>query len=89
MSGVISEADFRSTGGVQFLVGMLNQVDRGVQKAIFDELDESHPNLVQEIRDNLFTFDDLLKLDDRAIQRVLGEVDKQQLAMALKAAPDE
>lgn len=88
LSGVISEADFRATGGVSFLVGMLNQVDRGVQKAIFDELEESHPKLVQEIRDNLFTFDDLLKLDDRAIQRVLGEIDKQELSLALKAAPD-
>lgn len=89
LSGVISEADFRATGGVAFLVGMLNQVDRGVQKAIFDELEETHPTLVQEIRDNLFTFDDLLKLDDRGIQRVLGEVDKQDLSLALKATPEE
>jgi len=88
MYGVISEADFRSTGGVSFLAGMLNQVDRGVQKAIFEKLSESHPKLVEELRDNLFTFDDLLKLDDRAIQRVLGEVDKQELALALKAAPE-
>jgi len=88
LSGVISEADFRATGGVSFLVGMLNQVDRGVQKAIFDELEETHPKLVKEIQENLFTFDDLLKLDDRGIQRVLGEIDKQELSLALKAAPD-
>ncbi len=88
LSGVINEADFRATGGVSFLTGMLNQVDRGVQKAIFEELEESHPKLVQEIRDNLFTFDDLLVLDDRAVMRVLGEVDKQELALALKGAPE-
>ena len=88
LSGVISEADFRATGGVSFLVGMLNQVDRGVQKAIFEELEETHPKLVKEIQENLFTFDDLLKLDDRGIQRVLGEIDKQELSLALKAAPD-
>ncbi|NLG73583.1 MAG: flagellar motor switch protein FliG [Chloroflexi bacterium] len=89
LSGVITEADFRATGGVAFLVQVLNQVDRGVQKTIFDALEPTAPKLVDEIRANMFTFDDLIKLDDRAIQRVLREVNKSELALALKGAPDK
>jgi flagellar motor switch protein FliG len=86
LSGVISEADFRATGGVAFLVQMLNQVDRGVQKSIFDALEPTNPKLVDEIRANMFTFDDLIKLDDRSMQRLLRDVNKQDLALALKSA---
>ncbi len=88
LSRVISEADFRATGGVSFLVKMLNQVDRGVQKTIFEALETTNPKLVEEIRANMFTFDDLTKLDDRAIQRVLRDINKADLSMALKAAPE-
>ena len=88
LSGVLSAADFRATGGVAFLVKMLNQVDRDVQKLIFDSLEPSDPKLVEEIRANLFTFDDLLKLDDRTMQRVLRDVNKQDLILSLKAAPE-
>jgi flagellar motor switch protein FliG len=89
LSGVISEADFRATGGVAFLVKMLNQVDRGVQKTIFEALEATNPKLVEEIRASMFTFDDLAKLDDRTIQRVLRDVGKSDLALALKAAPEK
>lgn len=89
LSGVISEADFRATGGVEFLVKMLNQVDRGVQKTIFEALEQTNPKLVDEIRSNMFTFDDLIKLDDRTMQRVLRDINKADLALALKAAPEK
>ena len=88
LSSVINEADFRATGGVTFLVKMLNQVDRGVQKSIFEALETTNAKLVEEIRANMFTFDDVIKLDDRAIQRVLRDVNKNDLAMALKGSPD-
>jgi flagellar motor switch protein FliG len=88
LSGVLSEADFRATGGVTFLVKMLNQVDRGVQKTIFEALETTNPKLVEEIRANMFTFDDLIKLDDRTMQRVLRDISKTDLALALKAAPE-
>jgi flagellar motor switch protein FliG len=88
LSGVLSAADFRATGGVDFLVKMLNQVDRDVQKRIFEALTPKDPKLVDEIRANLFTFDDLLKLDDRTMQRILRDINRQELAMALKGAPE-
>ncbi len=89
LSGVMNEADFRATGGVSFLVKMLNQVDRGVQKTIFEALDTTNPKLVEEIHSNMFTFDDLSKLDEKTMQRVLRDVSKADLALALKAANDK
>ncbi|KAA3648404.1 MAG: flagellar motor switch protein FliG [Chloroflexi bacterium] len=88
LSSVISQADFKSTGGVEFLVKMLNQVDRGVQKSIMDALDEDNPSLVEEIRENMFTFDDLTQFDDRTMQRILRDVNKSDLALALKGASE-
>jgi flagellar motor switch protein FliG len=88
LSSVINEADFRATGGVAFLVKVLNQVDRGAQKSIFDALETTNAKLVEEIRANMFTFDDVIKLDDRAMQRVLRDINKSDLALALKGAPD-
>ncbi len=88
LSSVINEADFRATGGVAFLVKVLNQVDRGVQKSIFEALETSNAKLVEEIRANMFTFDDLTKLDDRTMQRVMRDINKNDLALALKGAPD-
>ena len=88
LATVFSEAAFMATGGVDFLVKVLNQIDRDVQNKIFDELEASNPNLAEEIRANLFTFDDLAKLDDKAVQRVLQDVNKQDLVLALKGAPE-
>jgi flagellar motor switch protein FliG len=62
---------------------------RGVQKTIFESLEPINPSLVEEIRSNMFTFDDLVKLDDRSMQRVLRDVNKQDLSLALKGAPDK
>jgi flagellar motor switch protein FliG len=89
LSGVLSEADYKATGGVSFLVKVLNQVDRGVQKTIFDSLEASNPTLAEEVRANMFTFDDLVKLNDRAMQRVLRDVNKQDVVLALKGAPEK
>lgn len=88
ISNIISEVDFKATGGVDFLVQMLNQVDRGVQKNILDALQETNPVLVDEIKANMFTFDDLNKLDDRTMQRIMRDVNKQDLALGLKSASE-
>jgi flagellar motor switch protein FliG len=89
LSGVLNEADFRATGGVSFLVKMMNQVDRGVQKTILDALDTTNPKLVEEIHANMFTFDDLAKFDDKTMQRIQRDVSKSDLALALKAASEK
>jgi flagellar motor switch protein FliG len=88
LSGVLNDADFRATGGLTFLVKMMNQVDRGVQKSILEALDTTNPKLVEEIHANMFTFDDLAKLDDKTMQRVLRDVSKSDLALALKGGTE-
>lgn len=89
LSSIVNAADFRATGGITFLVKMLNQVERGVQKAILEAIERENPSLADEVRASMFTFDDLVKLDDRTMQRVLREVNKTDLALALKGAPEK
>ncbi len=81
--------DHTKTGGIGSLVEILNRVDRGTEKSILLHMDESDDELAEEIRQRLFTFDDIEGVDDRSLQRVLREIDlHNDLPMALKAADD-
>ena len=82
--------DYTRTGGIESLVDILNLADRGTEKAILSHLEDEDTELAEEVRKRMFTFDDLTLLDDRAVQRVLREVDLQNdLPLALKASSDE
>jgi len=81
--------DYTIVGGVDSIVDILNTVDRGTEKHIMESLEIEEPELADEIRKKMFVFEDILTLDDRAIQRVLREVDNNELAVALKSANDE
>ncbi len=76
-------------GGVDAIVDILNTVDRGTEKHIMESLEIEEPELADEIRKKMFVFEDILLLDDRAIQRVLRDVDNNDLAVALKGANEE
>lgn len=89
LAGILDQEDLAASGGINALVRMLNQVDRGTEKSILDHLSEADPQLAEELRARLFTFDDIIKLDDRSLQRVLRDVNKQDLALALKGTTDE
>jgi len=88
LSSVISQ-DYTKAGGVPFLVNILNGVDRATERTILESLDETAPELADEIRKGMFTFDDLTLLDDRSLQRVLREVDMKDLTMALRGASEQ
>ncbi|MGN0161724.1 MAG: flagellar motor switch protein FliG, partial [Lachnospiraceae bacterium] len=81
--------DYTIVGGVDAIVAILNSVDRGTEKHIMETLEIEDPELAEEIRKKMFVFEDILTLDDRAIQRVLRDVDNSDLAMALKGANEE
>lgn len=81
--------DYTIVGGVDAIVGILNTVDRGTEKHIMETLEIEEPELADEIRKKMFVFEDILLLDDRAIQRVLRDVDNKDLGVALKVANDE
>lgn len=74
-------------GGLEAAVEILNHVDRATEKTIMEYLEVEDPALAEEIKKRMFTFEDLVVLDDRAMQRVLREIDLQNdLPLALKGA---
>lgn len=81
--------DYTIVGGVDAIVEILNTVDRGTEKHIMESLEIEEPELADEIRKKMFVFEDILLLDDRAIQRVLRDVDNNDLEVALKGANEE
>ena len=81
--------EYNVIGGVDAVVEILNTVDRGTEKHIMETLEVEEPELADEIRKKMFVFEDILSLDNRAIQRVLRDVDNHDLALALKGATEE
>jgi len=73
-------------GGVGSMVEILNYVDRDTEKQIIGLLEDEDPELAEEIKRRMFVFEDIVMLDDRATQKLLREVDSQELAKALKSA---
>src|SRR5690625_2195215 len=67
--------DYTQTGGVQAVVEVLNEVDRSTERTILDSLEIQDPELAEEIKKRMFIFDDIVILDNRAIQRVIREVE--------------
>ena len=85
----IVNQDYMVIGGVDAVVEILNTVDRGTERHIMETLEAESPELAEEIRKKMFVFEDILLLDDRAIQRVLRDVENSDIAMALKSANEE
>ena len=81
--------DYTETGGVQSVVDVLNEVDRSTERTILDTLEVQQPELAEEIKKRMFTFDDIVILDDRAIQRIIREADAEDLKLSLRVASDE
>ena len=88
LSSVVSE-DFTSAGGVQSIVEILNRVDRTTEKTIMESLEMQDPEMAEEIKRRMFVFEDIVQLDDRAIQQIMREVDTKDLALALKGSSEE
>ena len=83
------QQDFSVVGGIESIVSILNGVDRSTEKGILEQLGMKDEKLVDEIKKRMFVFEDIISLDRRAIQRVIQEVENQDLLLAMKAAsPD-
>jgi flagellar motor switch protein FliG len=76
-------------GGPKALVDLLNRVDRSTERLIMDSLSESSPELADTVKNMMFVFEDIVQLEDRAIQSIMKEVDMKELATALKGTPAE
>ena len=88
LSTVVGQ-DYTSAGGLDTLIEMLANVDRGTEKTIIESLSETDPELAEEIRKRMFVFEDVILLDDRAIQQVLKSVESKDLSLALKGSSED
>lgn len=88
LSTVLTQ-DFSHAGGIDALAELLNRVDQQSTKSIIQSLEDSNQDLASEVKQRMYTFDDLIVLDDKSIRRVLKEIDSKELAIALKGASEE
>ncbi len=88
LSSLVNQV-YTIVGGVDAIVDILNTVDRGTEKHIMENLEIEEPELADEIRRKMFVFEDILALDDKTIQRVLRDVQNDDLAIALKGSNEE
>jgi flagellar motor switch protein FliG len=78
--------DLLEVGGINYIAEIMNNIDRGTEKYIFDELSKNDAKLSEEIRKRMFVFEDIVILDPMSIQRFLQEIDTKEMAIALKGA---
>src|SRR3954467_8876944 len=88
LSNVLN-TDMADTGGVDALAAILNNAGRSAERNVLQSLERADPDRADEIRQLLFTFDDIVSLQDRDIQLVLREIDQKDLALALRGVADE
>lgn len=87
--GPVKKQESVVRGGVKELANVLNNSDRATERAVLERLREIDLELAEEVRALMFVFDDIVTLDDRSIQRVLQDVNTQELALAMKGANAE
>ncbi len=84
----IGVVEGRRLGGVEVVAGMLNQMNRTMESEILESIEESNPELADKIKQLMFTFEDLLKTDDKGTQLLLKEISSEDLTLALKGASE-
>ncbi len=81
--------DFTQAGGIESVVDVLNGVDRTTERTILDALAIEDPELAEEIKKRMFVFEDIVVLDSRSIQRIIRDVDNEDLLLSLRSASEE
>jgi flagellar motor switch protein FliG len=87
LSAVVQQ-EYATAGGVKALADILGHTDRSTERVVLDHLGSEDGELAEEVRRMLFVFEDIVKLDDRAIQQVLREADQKDLVLAMRGAPE-
>jgi flagellar motor switch protein FliG len=85
----LAPTDYTTSGGIQSIVDVLNRADPGTLKVVMDSLEVDDPDLAEQIKRQMFVFEDIILLDDRGIQLVLREVETKDLGLALKGSNPE
>ena len=84
----VVEREYSAAGGTKTLAEILNHSDRTTERAVLETLATADEELAEEVRSMLFVFEDIAKLEERAIQQVLREADQKDLVLALRGAPE-
>lgn len=85
----VMTTDYTQIGGIDYIAEVMNYLDRGNEKLIFDGLSQRDADLAEEIRKKMFVFEDIITLDSRSVQRFVRECDTQDLVYAIKGANEE
>ena len=85
----VSKVDLQGNSGLENLIGILSNLDRATERSILEFIENNNSVLSAQIKANMFVFEDIVKLDTNAIQKVLKEVNLKELAMAIKTASQE
>jgi flagellar motor switch protein FliG len=85
----VVQQEYSAAGGVKSLADILNHADRPTERNVLDHLAATDQELAEKVRRMLFVFEDIVKLEDRAIQQVLREANQKDLVLALRGVPDE
>ncbi|MBX9652922.1 flagellar motor switch protein FliG, partial [bacterium] len=88
LSAILNQ-ELQQVGGASSVAEILNYTDRATERAILENLEAEDPDLVEEVRRLMFTFDDVQLVDQRGLQEVLKEIQNDTLALALKGASEE
>ena len=87
-SSIITQSNVK-VGGIDYVAGIMNNLDRSSEKSIFDGLSAQNADLAEEIRKRMFVFEDIITMDDRSVQRFVRDCDPRDLVLALKTANEE
>ncbi len=88
MGGVDAVGD-RVKGGASMVASMLNEANMSVERNVIKSIEERDPNLAEEIKKQMFLFEDIAHFDDRTVQLIINEMDKSDLVLGLKGVSDE
>lgn len=77
-----------SVGGVEPVAEILNSVDKATETRILASIEETNPDLAEQIRELMFTFEDMALIDAKQMQLVMKDVDQADMVLALKTASD-
>jgi flagellar motor switch protein FliG len=88
LSSLLVPNELSTVGGVQPLVEIINRADRSTERLILEGLEQRDPALAEQVRAQMFMFEDLTNLDDRAVQLVVRQVETGELATALKGVSE-
>ncbi|GAA2735695.1 flagellar motor switch protein FliG [Pedococcus aerophilus] len=89
LANLVQSSDYSSVGGLGPLVGIINSSERSTERLILEGLEQRDPELAEEVRAHMFMFEDIVNLDDRAVQAILRQADTKALALALKGVSPE